>query len=80
MIASMRFRLAGVCRILCVILAGVLLASCGFNTIPTLQERAKAGWSYLGHGLRADINILSATNLYIDNLFGLWVSHLAPSA
>src|SRR5262245_35931042 len=45
MIASTRFRFAGVCRILCVLLAGVLLASCGINTIPTLHERAKAGWS-----------------------------------
>jgi putative endopeptidase len=29
---------------------------------------------YLGRGLRADIDILNATNLYTDNLFGLWVS------
>src|SRR6476620_5521200 len=28
-----------------VLLASVLLAGCGINTIPTLQERAKAGWS-----------------------------------
>jgi LemA protein len=30
---------------ICVLLACVLLAGCGINTIPTLQERAKAGWS-----------------------------------
>jgi LemA protein len=36
---------AGMSRALCVLLAGTLLAGCGINTIPTLQERAKAGWS-----------------------------------
>ena len=34
-----------VSRALLVLLAGVFLAGCGINTIPTLQERAKAGWS-----------------------------------
>src|SRR5262249_38360883 len=29
---------------------------------------------YLGEGLRADIDILNNTDLYTDNLFGLWVS------
>jgi LemA protein len=28
-----------------VAIAGILLAGCGINTIPTLQERAKAAWS-----------------------------------
>jgi LemA protein len=32
-------------RALCVLVAGVMLAGCGVNTIPTLQERAKAAWS-----------------------------------
>jgi LemA protein len=32
-------------RLLCILLVGMLLAGCGINTIPTLQERAKAGWS-----------------------------------
>jgi LemA protein len=32
-------------RFLCVLLAGMLLAGCGINTIPTLHERAKAAWS-----------------------------------
>jgi LemA protein len=32
-------------RTLSVLLASVLLAGCGINTIPTLQERAKAAWS-----------------------------------
>ena len=32
-------------RTLFVLLAVAMLAGCGINTIPTLQERAKAGWS-----------------------------------
>jgi LemA protein len=32
-------------RAVLVAIAGVLLAGCGINTIPTLQERAKAAWS-----------------------------------
>jgi LemA protein len=32
-------------RALIVAAAGILLAGCGINTIPTLQERAKAAWS-----------------------------------
>jgi LemA protein len=32
-------------RFLGVLLAGMLLASCGINTIPTLHEHAKAAWS-----------------------------------
>ena len=34
-----------VSRAFCVLLACLLLAGCGINTIPTLHERAKAGWS-----------------------------------
>jgi LemA protein len=34
-----------VCLVLCMLLVTVMLAGCGINTIPTLQERAKAGWS-----------------------------------
>src|SRR5947199_9964375 len=30
--------------VLAVILIGVLVASCGYNTIPTLEEQAKARW------------------------------------
>src|SRR6188472_2663273 len=36
---------SSVSRALCVLVACLLLAGCGINTIPTLQERAKAGWS-----------------------------------
>jgi LemA protein len=32
-------------RAICLILAGVVVAGCGINTIPTLQEQAKAAWS-----------------------------------
>ena len=32
-------------RALALSIAGLALASCGINTIPTLQERAKAAWS-----------------------------------
>jgi LemA protein len=32
-------------RALSIMLASFFLAGCGINTIPTLQERAKAGWS-----------------------------------
>jgi LemA protein len=35
----------GVSRALGLLIAGVLLAGCGINTIPTLQEKAKADWS-----------------------------------
>jgi LemA protein len=30
--------------VLAVILIGVLVAGCGYNTIPTLEEQAKARW------------------------------------
>jgi LemA protein len=44
-------------RFLYVLLAGVLLAGCGINTIPTLQERAKAAWSEVSNQYqrRADL-------------------------
>ena len=32
-------------RAVCLVLAGAMLAGCGINTIPTLQEQAKAAWS-----------------------------------
>ena len=32
-------------RAVCLMFAGAMLAGCGLNTIPTLQERAKAAWS-----------------------------------
>jgi len=44
MTASMRIWHT-VSRTLCVLLVSMLLAGCGINAIPTLEERAKAGWS-----------------------------------
>jgi LemA protein len=32
-------------RAICLAFAGAMLAGCGINTIPTLQEQAKAAWS-----------------------------------
>ena len=45
MLASTLGRPGGFPRAMCVVLASGLLAGCGINTIPTLQERAKAAWS-----------------------------------
>jgi LemA protein len=40
--ATNMFRLS---RLLVIVCVGVLLAGCGYNTIPTLEEQAKARWS-----------------------------------
>jgi LemA protein len=45
MVALMRVRPGGVSRAICLLLAGLVLAGCGINTIPTLDEKAKAAWS-----------------------------------
>jgi LemA protein len=45
MLALTRLRARGVARGICVMVAGALLAGCGINTIPTLQEKTKAAWS-----------------------------------
>ena len=45
MLALTRARCGDVSRAVCLVVAGLLLASCGINTIPTLQEQAKASWS-----------------------------------
>ena len=45
MLAFAAVRPSGVVRALCLMLAGLALAGCGINTIPTLDERAKAAWS-----------------------------------
>jgi LemA protein len=45
MLASTLGRPGRFARVVCVVLASGLLAGCGINTIPTLQERAKAAWS-----------------------------------
>jgi LemA protein len=38
-------RPAVLCRSFCLLVAGAMLAGCGINAIPTLQEQAKASWS-----------------------------------
>src|SRR6187455_1931137 len=45
MLASTRPLSRGILRTFGILLAGAMLAGCGINTIPTLQERAKAAWS-----------------------------------
>ena len=45
MLASTRSLSRGILRAFGILLAGAMLAGCGINTIPTLQERAKAAWS-----------------------------------
>jgi LemA protein len=45
MLALTRVRPGGVSRAICLLLAGLVLAGCGINTIPTLDEKAKAAWS-----------------------------------
>ena len=45
MLTLTRLRSCGVVRAICVMIAGALLAGCGINTIPTLQEKTKAAWS-----------------------------------
>jgi LemA protein len=45
MLASTLGRRGRFARVVYVVLASGLLAGCGINTIPTLQERAKAAWS-----------------------------------
>jgi LemA protein len=45
MLASTHRLSRGAVRAFGVLLAGAMLAGCGINTIPTLQEQAKAAWS-----------------------------------
>ena len=45
MMALTHRHISGVSRAACMLIAAALLAGCGINTIPTLQERAKASWS-----------------------------------
>ena len=45
MLALSHPRFGSASRALGVLLAGMMLAGCGINTIPTLQEKAKAAWS-----------------------------------
>ena len=44
-----------------------------FNTIESIRDRTALA-RYLGTTLRADVDVLNATNYYTANLFGLWVA------
>jgi putative endopeptidase len=43
------------------------------DEIAAIEDRAALA-RYLGGTLRADVDILNATNLYTDNVFGVWVA------
>ena len=45
MLALSHPRFGGAFRAFGVLITGMMLAGCGINTIPTLQEKAKAAWS-----------------------------------
>ena len=45
MLATADRHYPGMLRAVCLLIAGTVLGGCGINTIPTLQERAKASWS-----------------------------------
>jgi LemA protein len=45
MLALTRVSAGWIARAFCLMLAGAALAGCGINTIPTLEEQAKASWS-----------------------------------
>ncbi len=44
-----------------------------FKAIAAIQDRASLA-HYLGTTLRADVDVLNATNYFTPNLFGLWVA------
>jgi len=45
MLATTDRHFPNIVRAVCLLIVGAALAGCGINTIPTLQERAKASWS-----------------------------------
>ena len=45
----------------------------GLRSIDAINDRSALARA-LGRTLRADVDVLNATNLYTDNLFGLWVA------
>ena len=45
----------------------------GLRSIDAINDRTALARA-LGRTLRADVDVLNATNLYTDNLFGLWVA------
>ena len=71
MLALTRVRPGGVSRAICLMLAGLALAGCGINTIPTLDERAKAAWSEVlnQYQRRADLipNLVETVKCYASH-------------
>jgi LemA protein len=47
MLVSTHSRRRAAVRAICLVLAAGMLAGCGINAIPTLQEQAKAAWSQI---------------------------------
>jgi LemA protein len=45
MLATRQRHLSNIAAAFCLLAAGTVLGGCGINTIPTLQEQAKASWS-----------------------------------
>ena len=43
------------------------------DEIARIADKKQLAW-YLGTTLRADVDVLNATQLYTDNIFGLWVA------
>jgi predicted metalloendopeptidase len=52
---------------------GLLPLQPAFQAIAAIGDRKALAW-YLGTTLRADVDVLNATNYYTANLFGLWVA------
>jgi len=61
----------GVFRALCLAFAAAMLAGCGINAIPTLQEQAKAAWSQVlnQYQRRADLipNLVETVKGYAEH-------------
>ena len=52
---------------------GLSVLQPAFDRIMSIKDRAGLA-QFLGTTLRADVDILNSTNLYTENLFGLWVA------
>ena len=70
MLAATQVRPGTLFRAAGLLLAGMILAGCGINTIPTLQERAKAAWSQVlnQYQRRADLipNLVETVKGYAE--------------
>ena len=70
MLAATQVRPGTLFRAAGLLFAGMILAGCGINTIPTLQERAKAAWSQVlnQYQSRADLipNLVETVKGYAE--------------